>query len=127
MSKKTEEVAEVAVHSALNRRDLFQNYDAEGEPITEGESYVRHGVRWIGRVWVKSAFRRRGLGRALLGAMVREFQAEPLYLQVLAYDGQIMPDSELVKWYSGFGFCATDVPGILLRPAGPLILEGGAL
>jgi GNAT superfamily N-acetyltransferase len=117
----------VPAHSALNRRDLFQNYDADGETVTEGESYVRHGVRWIGRVWVKEGFRRRGLGRALLGAMVREFHAVPLYLQVLAYDGQIMPDELLIKWYAGFGFGATQVPGILLRPAGPPTLEVSAL
>jgi GNAT superfamily N-acetyltransferase len=113
----------VPAHSALNRRDLFQHYDADGETVTEGESYVRHGVRWIGRVWVKEGFRRHGLGRALLGAMVREFQAVPLYLQVLAYDGQIMSDDLLIKWYAGFGFGATEVPGILLRPAGPPTLE----
>jgi predicted GNAT family N-acyltransferase len=106
--------------SAINRRDLFQNYEPDGEVACEGESYVRHGVRWIGRVWVKDKFRRQGLGRKLLTAMVKEFGDGDLYLQVLAYDGQI-------KWYSGFGFCATEVPGILKRASGPLILEGGAL
>lgn len=110
--------------SAINRRDLFQRYDADGEVVSEGESYVRHGVRWVGRVWVKAGFRRAGLGRTLLRAMVAEFQAVPLYLQVLAYDGQIMSDADLIKWYAGFGFCATEVPGILMRPAGPLTLEG---
>jgi predicted GNAT family N-acyltransferase len=113
----------VPAYSALNRRDLFQNYDSDGQTITEGESYVRHGVRWIGRVWVKDTFRRTELGRALLGTMVREFKDVPLYLQVLAYDGQIMPDELLIKWYAGFGFGATEVPGILLRPAGPATLE----
>ncbi len=114
-------------HSALTRRDLYQHYDSDGQTIAEGESYLRHGVRWVARVWVKDTFRRKGLGRTLLRAMVEEFQAVPLYLQVLAYDGQPLPDATLIAWYAGFGFGATPVPGILLRPAGPLILEASAL
>lgn len=111
-------------HSHLVRRDLFQHYAPDDEVVAEGESCVRHGVRWIARVWVKDGFRQAGLGRGLLRAMVTEFQAEPLWLQVHAYDGQLMPDAKLIQWYSGFGFCATQAPGILLRPPGPLTLEG---
>lgn len=121
MEQSTE--SKEVICSTINRRDLFQNYLPSGDIAAEGESYVRHGVRWIGRVWVKDDFRRKGLGRALLGAMVREFQATPLYLQVLAYDGQIMPDAALIKWYAGFGFGATEVPGILLRHPSPPTLE----
>ena len=113
----------IPAHSHLVRRDLFQYHEAEGEIAAEGESYIRHGVRWIGKVWVKNAFRRAGLGRGLMHAMVEEFHQVPLWLQVHAYDGQIMPDDKLVQWYTGFGFCATGAPGILMRPAGPLTLE----
>lgn len=119
MSKKPS----IPPHSHLVRRDIFQHYEADGEVATEGESYIRHGVRWIGKVWVKHTFRRAGLGRELLRAMVQEYQNAPLWLQVHAYDGQAMPDAKLIQWYTGFGFCATEAPGILMRPAGPLLLE----
>ena len=112
--------------SPLVRRDIFQNHDTDGEIVTEGESFIRHGVRWIAKLWVQDSYRGKGLGNALLQALIREYQQDDLYRNVLAYNGQPIPDENLIKWYGKFGFVPTDFPGALRRPAGPYITSNSS-
>lgn len=110
-------------HSHIARHELFQAFDGDGETVAESRVQVRHGVRWVSTVWIKNGFRRHGLGRQLLREVIEAYQSETLWLQVLAFDGQPMPDEKLMQWYTGFGFCASGAPGILTRPPGPLTLD----
>jgi len=115
MSEEKQSEAVLPV-SPLARRALYQFYEPDGEVAAELNSEVRLGCRWITNVWVKHTHRRQGLGRQMMKAFVRDFDAEPLFLHVLAYDGRTMYDDKLLAFYESFGFGPTEVPDIMKRP-----------
>lgn len=105
---------------AIDLDHTFSVRDAEGERIAHLVLYPRHGALWLTDVWVSGKVRRRGLASRMLRAALERFGDQAIYLQIRAYTDQPLDDARLRAWYSGFGFVETAVPGVLLRPGGPV-------
>ncbi len=74
-----------------------------------------NGVLWLTSIWTKATHRKQGYARAILNRVLCEFEGKRLYLQVAPYADRPLDADALVAFYTGFGFEATDVPGVMVR------------
>lgn len=90
--------------------------DAKGECIAHLKVFERHGVTWFTDLWVHADYRTQGRATTLLQTALVRFGSEPIYLEASPYADQAIDLATLMEWYGRFGFVATDVPNIMVRP-----------
>lgn len=91
----------------------------DGSSDSRGWAVVAHRpghVLWITALWVHPEDRKKGWASALLNAVINEYGAETLYLEVAPYADRPLGADALAAFYGRFGFESTSVPGVLRRP-----------
>lgn len=91
--------------------------DAKGECIAHIKVYERHGAIWLSDLWVHAEHRRQGRATRLMRAALARYGCETIYLEASPYTDQAVDLGTLTAWYGRFGFVATDVPNVMVRPA----------
>jgi GNAT superfamily N-acetyltransferase len=106
---------------AIEITHRYAMQDGNGEVIAHVEVADRAGIRWLTNLWTHLDHRRQGYANALIETAMGEWQDRDLYLAVQPYTDQALDPGALALFYRSYGFVATSVPGIMLRPAQPWI------
>ena len=101
--------------SGVRSRHFFSINDDNDEPVASVDVTARHGVRWVSNLYVQPSHRREGLAKHLMEAVLSAYSDCELVLTISSYADAPMDDAALAAFYATFGFCPTDVPGILRR------------
>ncbi len=85
-------------------RHEFAIVNGANETIAGITVMRRHNALWLTNLWVHHEHRKKGLGKKVFEAALKEFVHERLYLHVWPYGNQPLDEEDLFAWYSKYGF-----------------------
>lgn len=100
----------------IQRRHVYTIQTGMGESIATGDVVIHQDrSHWVTNLWVHPDHRQQGIARTILAQITSDWASVDLYLHISPYTDQPMDMRELHQFYSQWGFCDTDVPGIMRR------------
>jgi hypothetical protein len=95
----------------------YRHENGKGEPVAHARVYERIGELWLTDVWCSPDDRNSGRATTIMQALIVDLGHRRIWLEIAPYTDAPLGGDRLAAFYSKFGFTATEVPGVMCRPA----------